>query len=75
MFFMDTSDTLFPSLADPTRRAMFEALCRDGELSVRALTDRAKISQPAVSKHLGVLRGAGLVEGRTDGRQGPETEG
>jgi len=44
-------------------------LCRDGEQTVRALTDRAGVSQPAVSKHLGVLKHAGLVRGRRQGRQ------
>jgi DNA-binding transcriptional ArsR family regulator len=62
-------DVLFRTLADPTRRALFERLCRDGEQTVAALTARAGISQPAVSKHLGVLRGAGLVRDRRDGRQ------
>ncbi|MFZ2018507.1 MAG: metalloregulator ArsR/SmtB family transcription factor [Methyloceanibacter sp.] len=60
---------LFSTLADPTRRALFERLCRDGELTVRALTDQAGVSQPAVSKHLGVLKLAGLVKDRRDGRQ------
>jgi DNA-binding transcriptional ArsR family regulator len=62
-------DTLFRTLADPTRRAIFERLCRDGEQTVGALTVRAKVSQPAVSKHLGVLRQAGLVRDRHEGRQ------
>jgi DNA-binding transcriptional ArsR family regulator len=62
-------DTLFRTLADPTRRAIFERLCREGEQTVAALTARAKVSQPAVSKHLGLLRQAGLVQGREDGRQ------
>jgi DNA-binding transcriptional ArsR family regulator len=52
-------DALFRSLADPTRRAIFETLCRDGDLPVTALTRGANISQPAVSKHLGVGRQAG----------------
>jgi DNA-binding transcriptional ArsR family regulator len=60
---------VFSSLADPTRRAIFERLCRDGELTVRALTDQAGVSQPAVSKHLGVLKLAGLVRDRRDGRK------
>jgi DNA-binding transcriptional ArsR family regulator len=64
-----THDVLFSTLADPTRRAIFERLCRDGEQTVRALTDRAGVSQPAVSKHLGVLKHAGLVRDRRDGRQ------
>ena len=62
-------DTLFRTLADPTRRALFERLCRDGELTVGALTSRAGVSQPAVSKHLGVLKQAGLVRDRHEGRQ------
>jgi DNA-binding transcriptional ArsR family regulator len=62
-------DALFRTLADPTRRAIFERLARDGEQTVRALTDRAGVSQPAVSKHLGVLKLAGLVRDRREGRQ------
>ncbi len=67
---MDTApDALFKTLADPTRRAIFERLSRDGEQTVRALTDRAGVSQPAVSKHLAVLKLAGLVRDRREGRQ------
>ena len=62
-------DVLFRALADPTRRAIFEHLCREGDQTVKALTDRAAISQPAVSKHLGILKPAGLVTGRHEGRQ------
>jgi DNA-binding transcriptional ArsR family regulator len=62
-------DLLFRTLADPTRRALFERLCREGEQTVGALTARAGVSQPAVSKHLGVLRQAGLVSDRHEGRQ------
>jgi len=62
-------DALFRSLADPTRRAIFERLCREGEQTVGALTAQAKISQPAVSKHLGILKQAGLVRDRHEGRQ------
>jgi DNA-binding transcriptional ArsR family regulator len=57
------------TLSDPTRRGLFERLCRDGELTVHALTDRAGVSQPAVSKHLGLLKTAGLVDDRRDGRE------
>lgn len=63
-----THDMLFRTLADPTRRALFERLCREGEKTVAALTARAGVSQPVVSKHLGVLKQAGLVEGRHEGR-------
>jgi DNA-binding transcriptional ArsR family regulator len=62
-------DTLFKALADPTRRAIYEHLVGAGEQTVRALTDRAGVSQPAVSKHLGVLKQAGLVRDRPQGRQ------
>ena len=64
-----TRDVLFKTLADPTRRAIFERLCRQGEQTVGALTAQAGISQPAVSKHLGVLKHAGLVRDRHAGRQ------
>jgi len=62
-------DMLFRTLADPTRRALFERLCREGEQTVGALTAQSGVSQPAVSKHLGVLRQAGLVRDRHEGRQ------
>ena len=62
-------DVLFRTLADPTRRAIFERLCREGERTVAALTATAGVSQPAVSKHLGVLKQAGLVRDRHEGRQ------
>jgi DNA-binding transcriptional ArsR family regulator len=60
---------VFSAIADPTRRALFERLCRDGEQTVRALTERSGVSQPAVSKHLGVLKRAHLVHHRREGRQ------
>jgi DNA-binding transcriptional ArsR family regulator len=63
------TNEVFATLSDPTRRMLFERLCREGELTVRALTDQAGVSQPAVSKHLGVLKLAGLVKDRRDGRQ------
>ena len=65
----DVQDALFRSLSDPTRRGLFERLCREGELSVAALTAKAGVSQPVVSKHLGVLKEAGLVAGRQSGRE------
>ncbi|TXH36989.1 MAG: transcriptional regulator [Rhodospirillaceae bacterium] len=64
-----TSDTVFQALCDPTRRAIFEQLVEGGEQTVRVLTGHAGISQPAVSKHLAVLKQAGLVIDRRDGRQ------
>lgn len=62
-------DHIFRALADPTRRALFERLCREGEHSVGALTLGAGVSQPVVSKHLAVLKQAGLVIDRPSGRQ------
>jgi DNA-binding transcriptional ArsR family regulator len=61
-------DDVFKALADPTRRALLERLVREGELNVRALTEESGVSQPAVSKHLGVLKTAGLVLERPQGR-------
>ena len=65
----NTHDALFRTLADPTRRALFERMCREGEQTVGALTARSGVSQPAVSKHLGILKQAGLVRDRHQGRQ------
>ena len=65
----EAHDAIFRSLADPTRRALFERLCREGEQTVGALTAQAGVSQPVVSKHLGVLKQAGLVRDRHAGRQ------
>lgn len=62
-------DHLFSALADPTRRRIFERLSRDGEQTVRALTEFAGVSQPAVSKHLSVLKLAGLAHDRRAGRE------
>src|SRR5271165_532278 len=63
------TDEVFKALADPTRRAIFERLARGGEQTVHALTARAGVSQPAVSKHLGVLKHARLVRDRREGRE------
>ena len=58
---------IFRALADPSRRAIFEALTL-GEAAVKDLTARFDISQPAVSQHLAALKDAGLVNGRREGR-------
>ncbi|MCU1324567.1 MAG: Transcriptional regulator, ArsR family [Acidobacteriaceae bacterium] len=60
---------VFRALADPTRRAIFEELTRQGEQTVHALTLYAEVSQPAVSKHLTVLKSAKLVKHRRAGRE------
>jgi DNA-binding transcriptional ArsR family regulator len=58
----------FAVLAEPTRRDILDLL-RDGERPVGELVDRLRLSQPAVSKHLRVLRDAGLVEVRPDAQR------
>src|SRR5882724_10579201 len=63
------ADDVFKALADPTRRAIFERLTRDGEQTVHALTDHSGVSQPAISKHLRVLKHAKLVSDRHEGRE------
>lgn len=60
---------VFRALADPTRRGIFEELTRKGEQTVHALTLYAGVSQPAVSKHLTVLKRAKLVQHRRAGRE------
>jgi DNA-binding transcriptional ArsR family regulator len=63
------ANPVFRALADPTRRAIFEELTRHGEQTVHALTRHAGVSQPAVSKHLTVLKRAKLVRHRREGRE------
>jgi DNA-binding transcriptional ArsR family regulator len=56
---------VFKALADPTRRQILQDL-KDGELSAGEIVSRFKISAPSISRHLGVLKGAGLVTERRD---------
>jgi DNA-binding transcriptional ArsR family regulator len=56
------------TLADPTRRAVFERIMDDPEIAATALVKGLKVSQPAVSQHLRALREAGLVTERREGR-------
>jgi DNA-binding transcriptional ArsR family regulator len=56
------------ALSHPSRRAMLR-LVLDRELPVGELAQRTGLSQPAASQHLKVLRDAGLVRGRVDGRR------
>jgi DNA-binding transcriptional ArsR family regulator len=58
----------FELLAEPTRRRILDLL-RDGERPVGELVERLKMSQPAVSKHLRVLRESGLVDVRVDAQR------
>jgi DNA-binding transcriptional ArsR family regulator len=59
--------TAYAALAEPHRRLILDLL-RGGERSVNDLVGRLRISQPGVSKHLKVLREAGLVEVRPEGK-------
>lgn len=59
---------LLRTLADPTRRALYERLVREGEVTVGGLARGAAVSQPAISQHLKALREAGLVTERREGR-------
>jgi DNA-binding transcriptional ArsR family regulator len=58
----------YAALAEPSRRRILDLL-RDGERSVNELVARLDLSQPGVSKHLKVLREAGLVDVRPDGKR------
>jgi DNA-binding transcriptional ArsR family regulator len=58
----------FELLAEPTRRRILDLL-RDGERPVGELVERLSMSQPAVSKHLRVLRDSGLVDVRVDAQR------
>ena len=58
---------IFRALADPTRRAIFEKLAV-GAMNASALREGMEISQPAMSQHLAVLRGARLVREERRGR-------
>lgn len=59
---------IFETLADPSRRRILELL-RTGERPVGKLVDALGMSQPAVSRHLRVLREAGMVESRVDAQR------
>jgi DNA-binding transcriptional ArsR family regulator len=60
--------TAVEALAQPTRRRILDLL-REGERPVGELVDRLQVSQPAVSKHLRVLREVGLVGVRSDAQR------
>jgi len=64
---MSAEADLFRTLADPTRRAVFERLS-DGERTVSELRTGFSVSQPAISQHLAALKAAGLVSERRAGR-------
>jgi DNA-binding transcriptional ArsR family regulator len=67
---MPNLDAAFSALADPTRRAILARLAL-GEATVMELAAPFEMTQPAVSRHLKVLEGAGLVVRRVDGTKRP----
>jgi DNA-binding transcriptional ArsR family regulator len=62
-------DAVFVAVADPTRRLLLERLRSGGASSIQALGEGLPMTRQAVTKHLDVLRGAGLVRVRRDGRE------
>lgn len=62
----ETMPALFSALADPSRLAIVERLIRDGEKTAGELAEPFAISAPAISRHLGVLERAGLIERRVE---------
>jgi DNA-binding transcriptional ArsR family regulator len=63
-----SASTTFQVLGDPSRHAIVEVL-RSGERPVGQLVEHLSLSQPAVSKHLRVLKEAGIVEARSDAQR------
>jgi DNA-binding transcriptional ArsR family regulator len=65
---MTQVDAVMRTLADPTRRAVFERVARSDEISVADLTRGSGVTQSAISQHLKSLKRAGLVAERPEGR-------
>jgi DNA-binding transcriptional ArsR family regulator len=70
MLSMANLDAAFAALADPTRRAILARLA-SGEATVMELAAPFEMTQPAVSRHLKVLEGAGLIVRRSEGTKRP----
>ena len=64
-----TLNAVMRTLADPTRRAVFERIVHANEISVVELTEGSGVTQSAISQHLGSLKRAGLVVDRAAGRK------
>jgi DNA-binding transcriptional ArsR family regulator len=64
-----TIDAVLRTLADPTRRAVFERIVKSDEITVVELTQGSGVTQGAVSQHLKSLKQAGLVADRPEGRK------
>jgi len=67
---MPNLDASFSALADPTRRAILARLAL-GEATVMELVEPFDMTQPAISRHLKVLEGAGLITRRVEGTKRP----
>ena len=67
---MPNLDASFSALADPTRRAILARLAL-GEATVMELAEPFDMTQPAISRHLKVLEGAGLITRRAEGTKRP----
>lgn len=67
---MNTLDVTFFALSDPTRRAILARLA-SGEATVLELAEPFEMTQPAISRHLKVLEGAGLISRRVEGTKRP----
>ena len=67
---MANLDAAFSALADPTRRAILARLAL-GEATVMELVEPFDMTQPAISRHLKVLEGAGLITRRVEGTKRP----
>ena len=67
---MPTLDATFSALSDPTRREILARLVF-GEATVMELAKPFKMTQPAISQHLKVLEGAGLIVRRIEGTRRP----
>jgi DNA-binding transcriptional ArsR family regulator len=67
---MSNLDDAFSAMADPTRRAILARLAL-GEATVMELAEPFEITQPAVSRHIKVLEGAGLIVRRVEGAKRP----
>ena len=63
-----TVDAVMRTLADPTRRAVFERIVTSEEITVAELTRGSGVTQGAISQHLKLLKQAGLVADRPEGR-------
>jgi DNA-binding transcriptional ArsR family regulator len=68
MMQMNAVDAVMRTLADPTRRAVFERIVKSEEITVAELTHGSGVTQSAISQHLRSLKEAGLITDRPEGR-------